>query len=69
MISMSREKRTSLVQALVFPSTKEKVKERLASSSVTSMSDYLFELIERDLAEAEIVQTVKQKIGSRIGRN
>lgn len=69
MICVSREKRTAPVQALIFPSTKERVKELLASSKVTSMSDYLFELIERDLHDAEKVKVVKQKIGGRIGRN
>lgn len=70
---MSREKRTANIQGLVFPSTKERMKQRVAElgagTNVTSMSDYLFLLVERDLLEAETVQTVKQRIGVRIGRN
>lgn len=66
---MTREKRSAHLQTKVFPSTRERLEKRLASSNVTSISDYLFELVERDLEQQEVVATVKQKIGSRIGRN
>jgi hypothetical protein len=68
-IDMSREKRSAHLQAKVFPSTRERVKQRLAGSNIISVSDYLFELIERDLHEAETVAVVKQKLGVRAGRN
>ena len=59
---MTREKRSAHVQAKVFPSTLEKAKKRLGS--VTTMSDYLFALIERDLHAAEAEAAVNQRIGS-----
>ncbi len=66
---MTREKRSAHVQAKVFPSTRERLERHVkAMSNVRSMSDYLFELIERDLHQSETVETVKQKIGVRIGR-
>lgn len=68
---MSREKRSALLQAKVWPSTRERVKHRIAASGskVTSVSDYLFELVERDLHQFEVVDVVKQKIGGRLARN
>ena len=62
MIEMNREKRSAHVQAKVFPSTLEKAKRRLGK--VTTMSDYLFQLIERDIKSAEINDEVEQRIGS-----
>lgn len=69
MLAMTREKRSAHVQAKVFPSTRERLEKRISGSKVTSISDYLFELIERDLRDAENLQAVKQIIGGRVGRD
>ena len=66
-----REKRSALLQAKVWPSTRERVRRRIAAtgSKVTSVSDYLFELVERDLHQFEVVDVVKQKLSGNVGRN
>ena len=68
---MTREKRIANIQGLVFPSTKEKMKRRVRQigPNVTSISDYLFLLVEKDLRDAEHMDIVNQTIGGRAGRN
>lgn len=64
---MTREKRSSRLQTHVFPSTRERLERVVAEQgNVISLSDYLFELVERELT---VIEISKQKIGRRIGRN
>jgi len=64
---MTREKRDAWLQARVPASTKQRVARHVGK--VISVSDYLYELVEKDLAQAEVMETVKQKLGGRVGRN
>jgi hypothetical protein len=67
---MRREKRTARLVAYVHPSMQEQLELFVAeSSNVISISDYLFELIEKDIAEKESSMRIsKQRIGARVGR-
>ena len=72
---MRREKRTSRVVAYIHPSKAERLAELAYGSNVRSISDYLFELVEKHIEEKEMEEQVesmrlsKQKIGARVGRN
>lgn len=73
--TMRREKRTSRVVAYIHPSKAERLAEFAYESNVRSISDYLFELVEKHIEEKDIEQEMnsirvsKQKVGSRVGRN
>lgn len=67
---MTREKRSAHLQAKVFPSTRERLVQHVKrNSKVRSISDYLFELIERDLLQHEVLEVVNQKIAGGRARN
>ena len=64
---MIREKRSKKLQIHVFPSTRERLERIVAEhGNVVSMSDWLFDVVERELT---VIEVSKQKIGRRIGRN
>lgn len=65
---MRREKRTARVVAYIHPSKAERLQEFAYQNNVTSLSDYLFELIEEHI-ELQDMRISKQKIGARVGRN
>lgn len=64
---MTREKRSEKLQVHVFPSTRERL-ERVVSetSNVTTLSDWLFDVVERELT---VIEVSKQKIGVLRKRN
>lgn len=72
---MRREKRTARAVTYLHPSKAERLAELAYESNVRSISDYLFEMIERHIEEREIEKEVdsirvsKQKVASRVGRN
>lgn len=72
---MRREKRTARVVAYIHPSKAERLQEFAYASNVRSISDYLFELVERHIEEKEIeletesMRISKQKLVARVGRN
>lgn len=63
---MRREKRTAQVKAHITPTLREQLELFVAESNVTSLSDYLFELIEDHVAYKSI-RISKQNIGRRVG--
>lgn len=64
---MTREKRSEKLQVHVFPSTRERLERIVAQqSNVVSMSDWLFEVVERELT---VIEVSKQNLGRRMGRN
>jgi hypothetical protein len=71
--TMRREKRTSRVVAYIHPSKAERLAEIAYESNVRSISDYLFELVERHIEERDLeeemktIRVSKQKIGARAG--
>lgn len=66
---MRREKRTARVVAYIHPSKAERLQEFAYENNVTSVSDYLFGLIEEHIEKQEYIRVSKQKIGARGGRN
>lgn len=61
-----REKRTVIVRARVPESTAKRLEAHVRSQgNVVSMSGFLYELVERELA---LVEISKQKIGLRVRR-
>ena len=65
---MRREKRSARVVAYIHPSKAEALQDLAYRSNVTSISDYLFELIEEHI-EVETMRISKQTIVARGGRN
>ena len=54
--------------AYIHPSKAERLQEFAYQSNVTSLSDYLFELIEEHIDQQDM-RISKQKLGARVGRN
>ena len=64
---MIREKRSEQIRARVPASTKERLERHVASlGNVVTMSDWLFEMVERELT---VIEISKQKLSGRIGRS
>lgn len=61
-----REKRTAQVKAHITPTLREQLEIFVRQSNVTSMSDYLFEIIEEHVA-VQSIRVSKQKIARRVG--
>ena len=67
---MRKEKRNRRAVAYLHPSMYEQLELFAAErGGVISVSDYLFELVERHIGEREYVQLSKQKIAARVGKN
>lgn len=68
---MRREKRSARAVTYLHPSMYEQLELFAAESNVTTLSDYLFELVERHIAEREVqsIRVSKQRLGARAGRN
>ena len=62
----SREKRSAQVKAHITPALREQLELFVRQSNVTSISDYLFEIIEDHVA-MQSIRISKQKLGRRFG--
>jgi hypothetical protein len=65
--AVRREKRSAIIRARVTPSMREQLELDLRErSTVLSISDYLFELVEERL-QLRAIKVTKQQLGRRIG--